>query len=97
MIKTTIYLYLSYKPIFKTYCNDFLTMLFIVGSARDAIYRGNGLIALTRSENIKAGFFLDKTISYITMLPEENVKLHSNYDYWLAEQLIQIINCKGLN
>ena len=56
---------------------------------RDAIYKGNGAIILTRFDNIKNGYLHGKKIGHITMLPEESIKLNSNYEYWLAEKLIQ--------
>lgn len=56
---------------------------------RDAIYKGNGSIILTKMENIKNGYLHGKKIGHINMLPEESVKLNSNYEYWLAEKLIQ--------
>lgn len=56
---------------------------------RDAIFKGNGSIVLTRFGNIKKGFLHGKKIGHITMLPEESIKLNSNYEYWLAEKLIE--------
>jgi glycosyltransferase involved in cell wall biosynthesis len=56
---------------------------------RYAIYKSNGSITLTRLEYINKGLLYGKKVGHITMLPEESVKLNSNYEYWLAEQLIR--------
>lgn len=62
---------------------------------RDAIFKGNGSILLTKLLNIKQGFLHGDKIGHITMLPEESVKLNSNYEYWLAEKLIEKNKMKG--
>lgn len=56
---------------------------------RHAIYKGNGSIILTKLNYINQGVLYGKKVGHITMLPEESVKLNSNYEYWLVEQLIR--------
>ncbi len=55
---------------------------------RDAIYRENGAIFLTRTSVIKEGKLLGKRIGHITMLPEESIKIKSELDLWMAEKII---------
>lgn len=55
---------------------------------RDAIYRENSAIFLTRVENIYNGRLLGKKVGHITMLPEESVKINSEFELWLAEKII---------
>jgi len=56
---------------------------------RNAIFKDNGSIVLSRLKQIRSGLLLGKQVGHITMLPEESVKLNSNFEYWLAEKLIQ--------
>lgn len=55
---------------------------------RKAIYKENSAIFLTKSDVIKSGNFLGKKIGHIIMLPEESIKINSNYDLWLAEKIL---------
>ena len=55
---------------------------------RNAMYKYNGAILLTRLKIIHQGKLHGQKVGHITMLPEESVKINSNYEYWLAEQLI---------
>jgi len=54
---------------------------------RDAIYKENGAIYLTRSEIVRSGRFLGDIVGHITMLPEESVKIDSEFDFWIAEKI----------
>ena len=56
---------------------------------RDAIYKGNGAIILSKLKHIFNGSLYGEKIGHITMLPEESVKLNSDYEHWLVEQIIQ--------
>ncbi len=56
---------------------------------RNAIYKDNGSIILSQLKQIRQGSLLGKIVGHITMLPEESVKINSNFEYWLAEELIQ--------
>ncbi len=54
---------------------------------RKAMFRENGAIYLSRADSILAGKFLGEKIGHITMLPEESVKINSEYELWLAEKI----------
>lgn len=54
---------------------------------RDALYRENGAIYLNRTDTVLAGKFLGERIGHITMLPEESVRIDSDYEFWLAEKI----------
>lgn len=56
---------------------------------RDALYRENGAIYLSRLPCINKDSFLGKKVGHITMLPEESIKIDSELNYWLAEEIIQ--------
>lgn len=56
---------------------------------RNAIYRENGAISLTRTHVIRDGKLLGKKIGHISMLPWESVKINSEYEYWLVNQIMQ--------
>jgi CMP-N-acetylneuraminic acid synthetase len=53
---------------------------------RDALYRENGAIYLSRTSAIKKDNFLGAKIGHITMLPEESIKIDSPFNYWIAEK-----------
>ena len=55
---------------------------------RDAIYKENGAVFLSRTEVLRRGELIGKTVGHITMLPEESVKINSDYEFWLAEQIM---------
>ncbi len=55
---------------------------------RKAIYRSNGAICLTRIDAIREENILGKSISHIIMLPEESIRIRSNFEFWLAEKII---------
>jgi CMP-N-acetylneuraminic acid synthetase len=55
---------------------------------RDALYRENGAIYLSRTSAIKRDSFLGNSISHIAMLPEESIKIDSEFNFWLAEKVI---------
>lgn len=56
---------------------------------RDALYRENGAIYLSRLSAIKKDSFLGERIGHVVMLPEESVKVDSEFNYWLAEKIIK--------
>ena len=55
---------------------------------RKSIYQENSAIFLSKIDVIKSGRFLGKKIGHIVMLPEESIKINSEYDLWLAEKII---------
>ena len=56
---------------------------------RDALYKANGAIHLTRTHTIQAGQLDTQRIGHITMLPEESIKTNSEFELWLAEKIFQ--------
>ena len=56
---------------------------------REAIYKENGAIFLSKLSVFKENHLTGKTIGHITMLPEESIKINSEYEFWLAEKLFE--------
>lgn len=54
---------------------------------RKALFKENGAIFLNRVDTVLAGEFLGEKIGHITMLPEESVRINSEYEFWLAEKI----------
>ena len=54
---------------------------------RKALFKENGAIFLSRVDTVLAGKFLGEKIGHITMLPEESVRINSEYEFWLAEKI----------
>lgn len=54
---------------------------------RKALFKDNGAIYLNRVDTVLAGKFLGDRIGHITMLPEESVRIDSEYEFWLAEKI----------
>ena len=54
---------------------------------RKALFKENGAIYLNRVDTVLAGEFLGEKIGHITMLPEESVRIDSEYEFWLAEKI----------
>lgn len=55
---------------------------------REAFYRDNGAIYLSRTPIISLKRMLGETIGHIVMLPEESIRIRNNFDFWLAEQIL---------
>jgi CMP-N-acetylneuraminic acid synthetase len=55
---------------------------------REAIYKENGAIHISRSNIINDGRLLGDTIGHVIMLPEESIKIASEFDLWMAEKII---------
>lgn len=56
---------------------------------RDALYKENGAIYLSKTSMIRKDNFLGAKIGHIVMLPEESVKIDSEFNYWLAEKILK--------
>lgn len=56
---------------------------------KDTVYRENGAIYAYKSDNILKGHGLGKTIGHIEMLRNESVRLVSELDFWIAEQMLK--------
>ena len=69
-------------------------LLPIAGSARgvrlerDSIYKENGAVMLLRSDNLSKDSFLGKNVGHIQMMPEESIKINSDYEFWLTEKIL---------
>lgn len=55
---------------------------------REALYRGNGAIHLSRTEVLESGRLLGTRVGHIVMLPEESIKIHNEFDLWMAERIL---------
>jgi len=58
-------------------------------SERNAIYKENGAIYLSKTEVFRRGELLGKRVGHMTMLPEESLKITSEYELWLAHKIVQ--------
>jgi CMP-N-acetylneuraminic acid synthetase len=56
---------------------------------RDALYRDNGAIYLSRSSAITKKRAVGDSIGHIVMLPEESIRIRNNFDFWLAENVLK--------
>jgi hypothetical protein len=56
---------------------------------RDSIYRDNGAILLSKFKEIREGKLFGEKVGHISMLPEESIKLNSNFEFFIAEKIIQ--------
>ncbi|MDP2943431.1 MAG: hypothetical protein Q8O36_08025, partial [Candidatus Omnitrophota bacterium] len=56
---------------------------------RDALYRENGALYLSKTSAIKKDNFLGAKIGHIMMLPEESIKIDTEFNYWLTEKIIK--------
>lgn len=55
---------------------------------RDAVYKENGAIFLSRTDVIAQNRLIGRRIGHITMLPEESVKLNTDFEFWLVEKIL---------
>lgn len=56
---------------------------------RDAIFKENGAIFLSKSHVFERGKFIGESVGHVSMLPEESIKINSEYEFWLAEKVIE--------
>ena len=56
---------------------------------RDALFRETGALFLTRTAVLLEGRLLGDRIGHITMLPEEGVRINSEFSFWLAQQVFE--------
>lgn len=56
---------------------------------KEIIYKENGALYVFKSENLKSKNLLGKRIGYIEMQPYESIRLETEYDIWVAEQMIR--------
>lgn len=55
---------------------------------RKGIYKENGAIFLNKTSVIANGRMLGERVGHITMLPEESVKINTDFEFWLAEKIL---------
>ena len=55
---------------------------------RDAIYKENGAIFLSRTDVIKSNKLIGSSVGHISMLQQESIKINSDYEFWLADKLL---------
>ncbi len=56
---------------------------------RKSIYKENGAIYLSKSSVIRSNKLVGEKLGHIIMLPEESVRINSEYSVWLAEMIIK--------
>ncbi len=56
---------------------------------REALYKENGAVLLTRTQHVQKDEILGRRIGHITMLPEESIRIISRFTFWEAEKVLQ--------
>ena len=56
---------------------------------KETIFKENGALYVTQARLIRSGGFLGSRISYIEMAPEESVRLQTEFDFWITEQMLK--------
>ena len=56
---------------------------------REALYKENGAVLLTRTDRIGPEEILGRRIGHITMLPDESIRIISRFTFWEAERILQ--------
>lgn len=63
---------------------------------REILYKENGALYVVKREVLeKTVNAIGKSIAHIEMLPEESVHIDSEYDFWLAEQILKRMKQMG--
>ena len=60
----------------------------IIKLERDTLYRENGAITLTHIDNLTKEGSRNST-GHITLLPQECVRINSDFEFWLASKLLE--------
>ncbi len=55
---------------------------------KNAIYKENSAIFLSKAEVFNKDKLVGKKVGHITMLPQESIKINSKFNLWLAEKII---------
>jgi CMP-N-acetylneuraminic acid synthetase len=55
---------------------------------RDALYRENAAVYLSRTSQISKDSFFGDELGHIMMLQEESIKIDSEFNFWMAEKLL---------
>ncbi|MBM3254093.1 MAG: glycosyltransferase [Candidatus Omnitrophica bacterium] len=56
---------------------------------KEIIYKENGALYVFRTENLISKNLLGKKVGYIEMKPYESIRLETEYDIWVAKQMIK--------
>jgi len=56
---------------------------------KETIFKENGALYLTSAGLIRSGGFLGERISYIEMAPHESLRLETDFDFWVAERVLE--------
>lgn len=62
---------------------------------REAIYKENGAVFLSRLDVIHAGRLVGSRIGHITMLPEESIKINTDFEFWLVDRIFAERQARG--
>lgn len=62
----------------------------LLKSEREILYEENGAIYVAKRELLeKTKNIIGKSVAYVEMLEEESIHIDSEYDFWLAEQILK--------
>lgn len=62
----------------------------LLKSEREVLYEENGAIYVVKRESLeKTQNMIGKRVTYIEMTEEESVRINSEFDFWLAEQILK--------
>lgn len=62
----------------------------LLKSEREILYEENGAIYVGKRELLeKTKTIIGKSVAYVEMLEEESIHIDSEYDFWLAEQILK--------
>lgn len=57
---------------------------------REMLYKENGAIYLVKRETLESSMnAIGKSVAHIEMLPEESVHIDSEFDFWMAEEILK--------
>jgi CMP-N-acetylneuraminic acid synthetase len=60
----------------------------LLRAEREAIFKENGALYVVRAENVRKGRFFGEHVGYVEMTRAESLRLESEYDFWIAEQIL---------
>lgn len=61
----------------------------LVREEKETIYKENGAVYIASSAVIRSGEFPGKRVSSIEMTPHESLRLETDFDFWVAERMIE--------
>ena len=78
-------------PVFYQHSREGLRPLYkkrLLRLEREALYRENGAIYLSKVSAIQKDRFLGDILGHIVMLPEESIKVDSPFHFWLVKKIL---------